>query len=171
MSRFLTLRCLFLPVLLGFTGLIEAQDQVDTAKRAAIQELMAITGAEANRQQLTRTFTQQLITVLEANGMVMSDRTIGIIRDEVDKVVGQELDNKRLQNKMYRIYARYFTLEEIQGLIEFNQSAIGKKANRVMPTLLRESMSAAQEWSEEIGPEMSKRVRDRLAAEGISINQ
>ena len=151
--------------------LLSAEDSIDPEKRAAIQELMVITGAEANRQQLTHTFTQQLITVLQANGMAVNEPTANIIRDEVDRVVTEQLENQRLQNKMYRLYARYFTLEEIRGLIEFNKSPIGEKANRVMPLLMRESMSAAQEWSEEIGPVISNRVRDRLQENGISINR
>ena len=72
---------------------------------------------------------------------------------------------------MHRIYARYFTLEELNGLIAFNRSDIGRKANRVMPVLMRESMSAAQEWSEEIGPVISSRVQKRLAQEGIKIGR
>ena len=72
---------------------------------------------------------------------------------------------------MYRIYDRYFTKQEIQGLIAFNRSTIGIKANRVMPVLMRESMSAAQEWSEEIGPLLSKKVTKRLKKEGITIGQ
>ena len=150
---------------------LHAEDSIDPEKKAAIQELMMITGAEANRQQLTHTFTQQLITVLQANGMAVNEPTANIIRDEVDRVVAEQLENQRLQTKMYRLYARYFTLEEIRGLIEFNRSAIGEKANRVMPLLMRESMSAAQEWSEEIGPVISNRVRDRLKENGISINR
>jgi len=72
---------------------------------------------------------------------------------------------------MYRIYARHFTLEEIEGLIEFNQSPVGIKANRVMPILMRESMNAAQQWSEEIGPIMSNCVMERLKAEGVLIGR
>ncbi len=167
------LRTLLITALLSsaFLARGEQSRDFDPAKRAAIQKLMAITGAEANQEQLTHTFSRQLITVLQANGMTPDERAITIIREEVDAVVGEQLDNSNLQDRMYRLYARYFTLEEINGLIEFNQSAIGAKANRVMPLLMRESMSAAQDWSEEIGPEISNRVRERLAEEGISLNR
>ena len=40
------------------------QDEIDPAKTAAIRELLEITGAQANRTALTRTFTQQLVSVL-----------------------------------------------------------------------------------------------------------
>jgi hypothetical protein len=146
-----------------------APADIDAGKAAAIRELLEVTGAEANREELTRTFSGQLISVLQANNANLSDRAMSIIRDEVDTVVEEQLKSEALQKKMYRIYARYFTLKEIEGLIEFNRSSIGVKANRVMPILMRESMSAAQEWSEEIGPELSRRVATRLKKEGISI--
>ena len=75
---------------------LHAEDSIDPEKKAAIQELMMITGAEANRQQLTHTFTQQLITVLQANGMAVNEPTANIIRDEVDRVVAEQLENHDL---------------------------------------------------------------------------
>lgn len=140
-------------------------------KREAIKALLTVTGAEANRQQLTRTFTQQLISVLQANNTRLTPEMADIIEEEVDIMVGQQLEAELLQEKMYAIYDRYFTLEDIEALIAFNQSPIGIKANRVMPVLMRESMLAAQQWSEEIGPELSDRVRKRLAEEGVEIGR
>ena len=149
---------------------VQAAD-IDPAKASTIRELLEVTGAEANREALTRTFTQQLVSVLQANKTSLTPRSIEIIREEVDKVVEEQLKTEVLQQKMYRIYDRYFTKQEIQGLIAFNRSTIGIKANRVMPVLMRESMSAAQEWSEEIGPLLSKKVTKRLKKEGITIGQ
>ncbi len=155
----------------GETARAESLRDIDPQKVAAIRELMKITGAEANQAELTRTFTQQLISVLQANNVVLSERAISIIRSEVEKVVAEQLADEILQEKMYRIYARYFTLEELEGLIEFNRSPIGAKANRVMPLLLRESMTAAQQWSEEMGPTLSARVMQRLKDENIPVNR
>jgi hypothetical protein len=146
-------------------------DEIDPAKAQAIRELLKVTGAQADREQLTRTFTQQLISVLQASNTTLPPGSVQIITKEVDLVVAEQLRNEVLQMKMYRIYARYFTLEEIQGLTEFNRSEIGRKANRVMPILMRESMSAAQEWSEEIGPTLSARVREKLEEQGVTIGR
>jgi hypothetical protein len=146
-------------------------DEIDPAKAQAIRELLQVTGAQADQEQLTRTFTQQLISVLQASNTTLPPGSAQIITKEVDLVVAEQLRSEVLQQKMYRIYARYFTLEEIQGLTEFNRSEIGRKANRVMPVLMRESMSAAQEWSEEIGPILSTRVRKKLEEQGVTIGR
>ncbi len=149
-----------------------AADRPPTAREkkvAAIKELMEVTGAEANEEALARTFSQQLVSVLQANDITLSDKAIGIIEDEVGLVVAEQLADARLQNRMYAIYERYFTLEELEGLIAFNKSPIGRKANRVMPILMRESSAAAQAWSEEIGPELSQRVMRRLSASNVDL--
>ena len=148
---------------------LHAAENIDPAKIAAIKELMEMTGAQANRVELTRNFSQQLISVLEANHLSMTPELREMIRIEVDEFIQAQLDDEILQAKMYRVYARYFTLEELQGLIAFNRTPIGQKANRVMPVLMRETMSAAQEWSVEIGPELSARVKQRLEREGIRL--
>ena len=146
-------------------------EELDPAKAAAIRELLEVTGAEVDREQLARNFTQQMISVLQASNTTLPPGSAEIIAREVDQVIEEQLRNEVLQKKMYIIYARYFTLVEIQGLIEFNRSDIGRKANRVMPILMRESMSAAQTWSEEIGPVLSRRVREKLETEGITIGR
>ena len=146
-------------------------EEIDPAKTQAIRELLRVTGAQADQEQLTRTFTQQLISVLQAGNTTLPPGSVQIISEEVGQVVAEQLRSEVLQMKMYRIYARYFTLEEIQGLTEFNRSEIGRKANRVMPILMRESTSAAQEWSEEIGPTLSARVRIKLEEEGVTIGR
>ena len=146
-------------------------DEIEPAKAKAIRELLKVTGAQADREQLTRTFTQQMISVLQASNTTLPPGSVQIITKEVDLIVAEQLRREVLQQKMYRIYARYFTLQEIQGLTAFNRSEIGRKANQVMPLLMRESMSAAQEWSEEIGPILSTRVRKKLEEAGVTIGR
>jgi hypothetical protein len=38
-----------------------------------------------------------------------------------------------------------------------------------MPRLMGESLSAAQSWSEKVGPKMSERVLNRFKQEGIIV--
>ncbi len=151
---------LLMMVLLTSTAWTRAQD-IEPVKREAIRELLEITRAQADQSQLTQTFTRQLISVLQANAIDLNEAEIRVIAVEVDAVVTEQLQREALQERIYRIYARYFTLEELEGLIAFNRSPVGQKANRVMPALLRESSLAAQAWSEEIGPELSARVKAR----------
>ncbi len=145
--------------------------QIPQEKLAAIRELMQITGAEINSDQFADAFTQQMLSVLKANNADVSELASQIVTEEIKVLVEEELQNESLQEQIYPIYARYFTLEELHGLVEFNRSAVGRKANKLMPKLMQESLDAAQTWSQQIGPKMSARVMKRFTEEGININR
>lgn len=154
---------------LMFNTRLSAEEPIPQVKLDAIRTLMQITGAQSTSEQFSTAFTQQFISVLRANNSVLSDKAITIVTEEIAKVVAEELENENLQLQIFPIYARYFTLEELEGLIEFNQSATGIKANKVMPMLLRESMNVAQAWSQAVGPKISERIFKRFKEEGINI--
>ena len=161
---------LLLCLLLINGGYINAEEEIAQAKTDAISELMQITGAEANSAQFSRLFTQQMLSILRANNPNISEKVVQIVTEEVARLVKEELQNGSLQAQIYPIYARYFTLEDLQGLIEFNKSPVGVKANKVMPRLMQDSVSAAQSWSEKVGPKISERVLNRFRQEGISLH-
>jgi|TARA_B100001971_G_C18136704_1_gene508039 hypothetical protein len=148
---------------------IAEEEEIAQKKLAAIRELMQITGAEASSAQFSALFTQQMLSILRTNNPSISDKAVQIVTEEVSRLVKEELKSESLQSQIYPIYARYFTLEDLQGLIDFNKSEIGVKANKVMPRLMEESLSAAQSWSEKVGPKMSERVLNRFKQEGIIV--
>jgi len=145
------------------------QEQISAEKLATIKQLMQITGASTNSEQFSKAFSQQLISVLRLGNPDISQRAVDIVQEEVHKMVAEEFAGESLQREIYLIYARYFSLEELKGLVSFNQSAIGTKANKVMPLLMQDSVTAAQIWSEDISPKISARVLNRLREEGISV--
>jgi hypothetical protein len=130
---------------------------------------MQVTGAETNTAQFSSAFTHQIISVLRTSNPELSAEAIAIVGEEVAKVVEEELANESLQSQIFPIYAKHFTLQELQALIKFNQSATGIKANKVMPMLVSESMNAAQLWTQSVAPRISERVLERFKEEGISI--
>ena len=72
---------------------------------------------------------------------------------------------------MYPIYHKYLTLEEIEGLIQFYKTPLGRKAISVMPKMTQEGMIAGQEWGQSIGPKFQQKVLDRFKKEGIKIDK
>ncbi len=49
------------------------------------------------------------------------------------------------------IYSKHFTLEELEQLIAFNRTPLGQKVIAEMPMVMKESMSAGQEWGRQLG--------------------
>ncbi len=156
---------LWLPFALG-----ETDESLTNAKTEAIRELIRITNAQINEEAFNQAFTQQLVSVLRSRNPGLTDRAEEIVEEEVRAVVAQEMTNETLLKVIYPIYARYFTLEEIEALIAFNRSSAGRKANEVMPMLIQESRTATQTWSTEIGPRITERVLRRFRDENIDVH-
>jgi hypothetical protein len=49
------------------------------------------------------------------------------------------------------LYDKYFTNEDILGLIRFYESPLGQKATQVLPTLVQESMARGQQQGQQAG--------------------
>jgi len=161
---------LFTAICLLMTSSMAIQaEEISAEKLAVIKELMAVTGAAANASQFSQAFTQQMTAVLRVSNPDISERALEIVQEEVAKVVAEELQNESLQSQIYPLYARYFTLDELQGLVAFNKSPVGQKANAVMPQLIEQSLIAGQEWSRQVQPLMSERILNRFREEGITI--
>lgn len=56
------------------------------------------------------------------------------------------------------IYEKHFTLEEINGIIKFHESEVGKKMVSKMPMILAESMQQGAIWGEELGEKIVNKI-------------
>jgi len=163
------MRIFICTIFLLATSLSQAAEPVDPRKLAAIKELITVTGAATNSEQYSKAFSQQLVSVLRMSNPQLSAEAVEIVNEEVGRSVREAFNAESLQQEIYPIYANYFTLEELQGLLAFNKSPAGIKANHVMPQLMAESIQAAQLWSRAITPQISSRVLARFQKEGIEV--
>jgi uncharacterized protein len=74
----------------------------------------------------------------------------------------KEAKPEQLVELIVPIYDKYLTDEDVQSLIQFYQSPVGKKVIQVLPQITQESMQAGQQWGAEIG----QKVAEKLKAEG-----
>lgn len=70
----------------------------------------------------------------------------------------------QLDQMLARVWASGFTNEEMQGLIEFYSSDVGKKFAELHPRLLAVQMATAQVWGRAVLQELTKRVQAELRA-------
>ena len=164
----MSIRLLFWIFLTTYLAPVHAEE-LEPEKLALIKELIEVTGAATNSEQYVQAFSQQLISVLKISNPNLSDKAIEIVQQEVGLTVEEAFSSESLQKEIYPIYARYFTVEELQGLVAFNRSPAGRKANQVMPQLIAESTRAAQIWARTLSPQISHRVLQRFSDEGIEI--
>jgi hypothetical protein len=68
-------------------------------------------------------------------------------------------DMPQLVDSLVPIYAAHFTRAELDQLVRFYESPIGRRLAEVQPLITQESMQAGQRWGARIGGE----VGDSLA--------
>jgi hypothetical protein len=113
-----------------------SSDKVDPAKEAAIRHLMEITQ--------TSKLGDNIATYL--SGQVRSGVSHGIAPDALPKFMdafNQKFAatgaSSAVTNAMVPIYARAFSMEDIQGLIQFYESPLGQRVVKGLPDVVQES--------------------------------
>ena len=56
---------------------------------------------------------------------------------------------------------KYMTKEDLEDLIKFYQSPIGKKFAKNTPMIVQESMQIGQEWGMKIGEDFAKKMKKK----------
>ncbi|MEP5764967.1 MAG: DUF2059 domain-containing protein [Halieaceae bacterium] len=141
-----------------------------SAKRALVERLLDQTGQSAATigQQYADLFIQQLTMILKQGNPNIDPRAFNILQEEVRTVIQEEfVNNSRLSDVMYPIYTAHFSTEDLQQMIAFNETRLGKKLIKVMPLVTQESMVAGQEFGEMLGPMIQDRLVKRFEEEGI----
>ncbi len=153
-------------LLVSFAGSAAGQD-VSAEKRAEIEKLLQTTGAMKLGQQFGAAMVAQLAKTLGATNPKVPQKALDVLPDEVNAVISKNIAS--LTEAMVHIYARHFTVEELQGLNKFYATELGRKVVGTLPTVLQESMAAGQQWGQSLGPEIGRRVQARFKKEGIAL--
>jgi hypothetical protein len=122
-----------------FTATAEAKGG---AKLRKIHKLMKLTGAAA--------MTKQMMARLKA--------TLPNVPPSFWKKVLRQQDIQELMNQVAAVYAKHLTMRDVDGLIAFFSSPVGRRFVKLQPQLLRDSMQVGQAW----GMKMNARIQDEL---------
>jgi len=71
-------------------------------------------------------------------------------------------ESPALTERLIPVYEKYYTVEDMQALIAFFRSPVGKKLLSTQPELSRESMKIGQEWGQEIGKKVGETFGKQL---------
>ena len=137
------------------------------ARLAAARRLMQATGATALAGQLVDALEQQLVALLaQANpGREAEVRSIvtDLLLPEFRARVGE------LEGPTERIWAAAFTAAEMDEIIAFYATPVGRKALSVMPQLAQRSTELGMAWGQRVAQEAFAKHQAALRARGIRI--
>lgn len=150
-----------------------APAKIDPAKEADIRKLLDVTGAG--------NLALQTMTEMEKNmrPMLTSAFPPGEYREKlIDLFIAKfhsKADAQTIVNLAVPVYDKYFTGEEIKGLIQFYGTPLGKKTLQSLPQLMGELQAQGQQWGQQLGrasmeevlaehPELAKALEDAQKA-------
>ena len=135
---------------------IKSTPNIDPAKEAAIRNLLELAGT-------SNTF-QQLLAGMSNNARPMLNSLLppGKYRERLSQLFLQRLQSKlqfeEFVSLLIPIYDKHFSQEEIEGLIDFYQTPVGKKALSVLPQIVVESQTQGMKLGQQYGGEAMREV-------------
>ena len=139
-------------------------------KRKDIRTLMEMTGALSIGLQFGEMISGQIAEVLRDAGKPIPDSIVAIINEETRALVEEAAEQDGgLMDMMYAIYDKFFSHDDIKGLIAFYKTDLGKKTIQVMPALTQEGMLAGQQWGASVGPALVERLKTRMEEKRVEL--
>jgi hypothetical protein len=125
---------------------------IDPEKEKAIRRLLTMTGITKNSIQA---MSQMIETQKRMNPNIPAE-----FWDRFRK----KLNENELAALSIPIYDKYFTIEDINGLIAFYETPIGQKSIATMPQVMQESMAAGQKWGQAVGEQVAREMQQEAGA-------
>lgn len=139
---------LTLLLFVGLTTFSYSQNKV-ISKNEKIKNLMNLTGSGN-------------LGVSVVNNMIDSfKKSLPNVENAFWNEFKKEIIAEDLVNLIIPIYDKHFTENEIDELIAFYNTPIGKKMISTLPTITQESMLAGQNWGKLIGEKVIKSLREK----------
>lgn len=153
--------CLLAVGVVGNGAFADEEKAPATEKRAAIERLMELSKAADMGTQMGQLLAQQIMQTSGAEADEAAARRQEIVATAIGEAMGEFMD------EVIPLYEKYFTHEEILGIIAFYESPIGTKSIEVMPQLMAETMQVGQRWAMTVMPKIQEKVSEQMREEGL----
>jgi hypothetical protein len=153
--------------LLLFQNESNAQD-VDPAYEADVVRLLEVTEAAKMAEQIAAQVTTAMFNGLRQASPNVPARAFEVIQEVVQGTIvsGYSAPDGPLAS-VPAVYLRHLTHAEIQGLLEFYETDLGRKVIQVMPSITQELGAIGEEWATGLFPEVQAEVERRFREEGF----
>jgi uncharacterized protein len=155
-----------LALLLGTAHSASAQD-LSADKRAAIERLLVQTNFASEATKTLPVIVGQLTNSLKQAHPGIPQKALDAMPEEVTAVFKENIGT--FTEMMVQIYHKHFNLEDIEQISRFYDTPIGKKLIDKQSLIQTEGFIAGNEWGKLLNPEVTRRVRERLAKEGVNL--
>lgn len=137
----------------------------EPATTASVEKLLKITEASKMVDAVYAQIDSMSSNMATQMGITEKDRpAFDKYMKKVSSLIREEMNWEKMKGPMIEVYLKHFTEREIQGMIEFYSSDIGKSSIKKMPLVMQDSMGVSQKMMEGVFPKI-KVLADELATE------
>lgn len=127
----------------------------EPAKKASVEQLMALTGAG-------NLGTQMMNQMLPAMQKMIPEAP-----PEFWQSVAAEVNMDEMVNMVVPVYQRHLSEEDIQNMLAFFATPAGKKLISVQPVIMQESMAIGQQWGQQLFMRAKLKYEQSLSADKV----
>ena len=130
--------------------------KIDPAKETKIRQLLDVVGTRALMEQTVKSMAETSQASL-ARALMKNESSERFVELFYVKLQSK-LNTDEFVSLIIPIYDKYLTTEDIDGLIQFYQSPLGKRALKVLPQIVQEAQAAGFQWGQRMGQEAAQEV-------------
>ncbi|MCX5494237.1 DUF2059 domain-containing protein [Kaistia dalseonensis] len=148
---------------IGIAGVARAQEITEAHLAAALD---AVVAAKTSRgfDNLLPLLSQQTQNKLIRMRPDQHQAISQVVDAEALELVSRRKD---LDNDVARIWAKYFTEDELNAIATFYKSPAGSKLADIGPKVVGETLQSVKGWSDRVGEELYEKSREELKKKGI----
>ncbi len=122
-------------------------EKLDPAKEAAIRHLLDITGESKEGENLVAGWTSR---VHDGMSRAIPPDQLPKFMETFTAKFNASASPTAVTDSMVTIYARHFSMEDIQGITKFYESPLGQRMVKEMPDVSRESQTAGVQLDQKV---------------------
>ncbi len=136
-------------LVLSFVFTVSGYAQSNAEYSAALKKMFLVSGSNETYKMAIK----QMISMYKSQS-TLSPEKLKSLEDEMLKT-----SMKDLTDMLVPIYQKYMTISDINEMIKFYESPVGKKFAKNSPAITQESMKIGQEWGMKIGQELKNKLK------------
>ena len=139
------------------TPAVAPSEKLDPAKDAAIRHLLEITGVSKEGEDIAAGWTDRVHTGM---GRVVAADQLPKFMETFTAKFSASAPPAAITDAMVAIYARHFSIEDIQGVTKFYESPLGQLMVKEMPDVSREAQTAGMQMDQKVVIEVLRGMSD-----------
>ena len=127
-----------------------------------VKTLLSLNGSATIASQLGPEMAEEVIAAMRKTNPALPPRADTVVSTVVEAYVREQAAHDTVINFLVPIYSKYLTKSDVEQLIRFYRTPIGRKFARVTPALSFETTKAGQQWAESIAPGLQAKLLEAL---------